>query len=107
MDPQPYPYRALWEERIGVPDGWETDGPNGQYISKGRKQVWLDRDNMTFTIADGFWLPGVYADVKTAITAIGLPSITRSELNDQICHYQKENRAITMDDLKPYLPKRK
>ena len=47
----------------------------------------------------GFWLPGIFDTLETAKKAIYLPEKMRSELNRRICHFKKEDRAITMADI--------
>jgi len=51
----------------------------------------------------GTWLPGYYDTAETATKAASLPDRVLTELNDRICHFQREDRALTMSDLAPFL----
>ena len=59
-----------------------------------------------YKVDDGFvisshsqWLPGIYADEATAHYAFQFDAVKLHELNDRICHIDRGNRVITMDDL--------
>ena len=64
-------------------------------------------DDGTFVISSGgCWLPGIYADQETANYAFQFSDAQLSALNNHICHFERENRAITMDDLRAARPAR-
>jgi uridylate kinase len=56
-------------------------------------------DDGTWVVADGCWLPGVYADEQTALRAAELGTETLTALNERISHVRGENRPITAKDL--------
>ena len=62
-------------------------------------------DDGTFVISSNHaWLPGTYADKETGNYAFQFDDETLHALNDRICHVERENRAITMDDLRAARP---
>jgi hypothetical protein len=48
----------------------------------------------------GMWLPGLYDSERTARYAFRFPDATLQRLQDEINHYQRQDRSITMADLR-------
>lgn len=48
---------------------------------------------------DAGWLPGIYATEEAARLATTIDPARLEQLSDQVCHLDKENRAITVEDL--------
>lgn len=57
-------------------------------------------DDGTFCVADkAGWLPGYYATREAAEMAATVPYDRLVAINDRACHFERENNAITVEDL--------
>lgn len=55
----------------------------------------------TFQISShDMWLPGIYASEQAARYAFRFGSSDLSQLSERVCSFHREDRAITMDDLR-------